>query len=154
MVLADGENRGPAFDFDSFVADCSQTMHCSGTRSKRGWPVPITLVSTAFSKQRGWADFLKPVRQLAQPQVGRDGLGMMPWRGSRNASRSAGCVGSAIVAPLVDAGVHVLDRDTLLFWGQQVGEVDQAGGVIDEPVAGGWVLVQGCPPLFSAVNTR
>ena len=59
---------------------------------------------------------------------------------------------AAVVAPLVDAGVHVLDRDTLLFWRQQVGEVDQAGGGIDEPVAGGWVLVQGCSPLFSAVK--
>ena len=51
MVLADGENHGAAFDFDSFVADCSQTMHCSGTRSKRGWPVSGW---TAFSKI-GWA---------------------------------------------------------------------------------------------------
>ena len=51
MVLADGENRGPAFDFDSFVADCSQTMHCSGTRSKRGWPVSGC---TAFSNT-DWA---------------------------------------------------------------------------------------------------
>ena len=45
-----------------------------------------------------------------------------------------------VVAPLVDAFVHVLDGEALLIYGQQAGEIGQAFGGIDEPVAGGFRL--------------
>ena len=69
---------------------------------------------------------------MAEPQVRRDRLGAVVVAPAVVLGTSA-----EVVAPLVDAGVHVLDREALLVYGQQAGEIGQAGGGIDEPVAVG-----------------